>query len=167
MVWVRSEYAGELAVLSTWLSVFIPWNVTLSAVSQGTVLFVRFPLFQIRYTYGLPFARGTRLMDPLSALAFQSGTTIATAYRAWVLGAGLFALALGFSIAYYLAEERVEALAFDPVRLLGALLGLTGVALAAATALLVTRGLPGTPIPIGVVFLFVFAGVLLTIERTD
>lgn len=167
MVWVRSEYAGELAVLSTWLSVFIPWNVTLSSVAGGSVLFVRFPFLQVRYTYGVPFAEGTLLLDPLSASSFQAGNSIAVAYQVWAVGAAVFAAVFVFSLAYYLAEERVETLPGDPVRVVGALLTLTGVVLAASTYLLVTRGFPGVPIPIGVVFLFVFGGVLLTIERTD
>mgnify|MGYP000224076028 CR=1 FL=1 len=32
--WVRSEYAPELAVVSAWLAVLIPWNVTLSRLSE-------------------------------------------------------------------------------------------------------------------------------------
>ncbi|AUV81366.1 hypothetical protein C2R22_06580 [Salinigranum rubrum] len=167
MVWVRSEYAGELAVLSTWLSAFIPWNVMLSSVAGGSVLFVRFPFLQIRYAYGVPFAEGTLILDPLSAISFQAGNSIAVAYQAWAVGAAVFAVAFVFSILYYLAEARVEALPVDPVRVVGALLGLTGVVLAAATYLLLTRGFPGIPIPLGVVFLLVFGGVLLTIDRTD
>jgi uncharacterized protein (TIGR04206 family) len=167
MVWVRSEYAGELAVLSTWLSAFIPWNVTLSSVAGGSVLFVRFPFVQVRYAYGVPFAQGTLVSDPLSAISFQAGNSIAVAYQAWAAGAAVFAVAVGVSVVYYLAEERVEALPVDPVRLIGGLLGLTGVVLAVATYLLVTRGFPGVPLPVGVAFLFVFAGVLLTIDRTE
>jgi len=167
MVWVRSEYAGELAVLSAWLSAFIPWNVMLSSVAGGSVLFVRFAFVQVRYTYGVPFTQGVAVSDPLSAVSFQAGNSIAVAYQVWAVGAGVFALAVGFSIAYYLAEDRVEALSVDPVRLMGGLLGLSGVVLAAATYLLTTRGFPGVPLPIGVVFLLVFAGVLLTIDRTE
>jgi uncharacterized protein (TIGR04206 family) len=167
MVWVRSEYAGELAVLSAWLTAFIPWNVMLSAVAGGSVLFVRFPFVQVRYTYGVPFAEGVAVADPLSAIAFQAGNSIAVAYQVWAVGAGVFALAFVFSIVYYVAEERVEALPVDPVRLMGVLLGLSGLILAASTYLLATRGFPGVPIPVGVAFLLLFAGVLLTIERTD
>ena len=167
MVWVRSEYAGELAVLSAWLSAFIPWNVMLSSVAGGSVLFVRFAFVQVRYTYGVPFAQGVAVSDPLTAIDFQSGNSIAAAYEVWAVGAGIFAVAVAFSFVYYLAEERVEALPLDPVRIMGALLGLTGVVLAGSTYLLVTRGFPGIPLPIGVLFLFVFAGVLLTIDRTE
>ncbi|WP_136588726.1 DUF7549 family protein [Salinigranum halophilum] len=167
MVWVRSEYAGELAVLSTWLSAFIPWNVMRSSVAGGSVLFVRFPFLQVRYTYGVPFAEGALLLDPLSAISFQAGNSIAVAYQAWAAGAGVFAVAFVFSLAYYAGEERVEALPVDPVRVVGTLLTLTGIVLAVATYLLFTRGFPGVPIPVGVVFFLLFGGVLLTVDRTD
>ncbi|SFR45906.1 DUF7549 family protein [Halogeometricum limi] len=167
MVWVRSEYAGPLAVVLTWLSVLLPWNVTYSPdVSGGSVLFVRFPFFQIRYAFGVPFADAVRLSDPLSAVAFQAGNSIQLAYEVWVVGAAVLLVALAVSVAYYAREKRLESGPVDPVRALGALLGVAGVVLAVATYLLWTRGFPGVPLPVGVVFLFVFAGLLATVERT-
>jgi hypothetical protein len=166
MVWVRSEYAGELAVLSAWLCSLMPWNVTYSpSVAGGALLFVRFPFFQIRYTFGLPIASGTLVMDPLSAIRFQEAASIQLAYQVWAVGAVVLAVAVALSIVYYVREDAVEAGPVDPVRLMGGLLALSGTVLAGATALLVTRGFPGLPIPLGVVFLFAFGGVLLTIER--
>jgi len=167
MVWVRSEYAGELAVLSTWLNLLIPWNVTYSPdVAGGSLLFVRFPLLQVRYAFGVPFASAIRLSDPLGAARFQAGQGLELAYQVWAVGAGVFALAVAVAIVYYLREETLESGPVDPVRLLGGLLGATGVTFAAATYLLVARGFPGTPLPVGVVFLLVLGGVLLTVERT-
>lgn len=179
MVWVRSEYAGELAVVLTWLSALIPWNVTYSpSVGGGSALFVRFPFFQIRYVWGVPIAQPVRLTVPVpgwllpgifprdfSALAFQADQAILLAYRTWAVGAAALGVAVALSIAYYRYEERVEALAVDSVRLLGALLGLTGVVLAVATYYLFTRGFPGVPLPLGVVFLLAFGGLLLTVDR--
>ncbi|WP_435185006.1 DUF7549 family protein [Halobellus sp. EA9] len=166
MVWVRSEYAGELAVVSTWLAALIPWNVTYSSdVSGGAVLFVRFPFFQVRYAFGVPLARRVAVSDPLSAIAFQSGQTIQAAYQAWAFGAAVLAVGVLVAVAYYLDEERVESGPVDPVRFLGGILGLSGLVLAGATYLLVTRGFPGIPLPVGVVFLLVLGGVLLTVER--
>ncbi|WP_101296541.1 DUF7549 family protein [Halegenticoccus soli] len=165
MVWVRSEYAGELAVSLTWLSALLPWNVTYSPnVAGGSVLFVRFPFFQVRYAYGVPFARGVAISDPLTAIGFQSGTGLALAYRVWAVGGAVLAVAALFAAAYYLREERVEAGPVDPVAALGALLCLAGTVLAAATALL-TRGFGGVPVPVGVAFLLAFGAVLLTAER--
>jgi hypothetical protein len=167
MVWVRSEHAGALAVVFAWLSALLPWNVTYSTgVSGGSVLFVRFPFFQVRYAFGVPFARAVRVMDPLSAVAFQSGQSIEVAYQVWIAGAAVLAAAVLFAVVYYLRDDAVEAGPVDPVRLLGGLLGLGGVVLAGATYLLATRGFPGVPLPIGVVFLLVFGGVLLSADRT-
>ncbi|WP_338738871.1 DUF7549 family protein [Haloplanus salilacus] len=167
-MWVRSEYAGELAVLSTWLSALIPWTVSYtSGIGGGALLFVRFPLVQIRYSFGVPLARGITVADPLSAAAFQQGQSVAVAYRIWIVGAAVFSLALLVSVVYYRREAWAESWSVDPVRLLGALLLTTGVVLAVATSLLVTRGFPGVPIPVGVGFLLLFGVLLLIVERTD
>lgn len=166
MVWVRAEYAGALAVVSTWLSALVPWNVTYSPdVSGGAVLFVRFPFFQLRYTFGVPLARRVTVSDPVSAIAFQAGQTIQIAYQVWAVGAGILAVAVVVATVYYRYEDAVEAGPIDPVRLLGGLVGLSGVVLAAATYLLATRGFPGLPIPVGVVVLLTLGGVLLTAAR--
>lgn len=167
MVWVRSDHAGELAVLSAWVCALVPWNVTYSPdVAGASVLFVRFPFLQVRYVYGLSVARAVRVSDPLSAAAFQAGQSIRLAYLVWALGALVLAVAVALSLAYYVREESVEAGPVDPVRAMGALLVAAGVALAAATYLLATRGFPGVPLPVGVPFLFAFGGALLAVERT-
>lgn len=166
MIWVRAEYAGALAVVSTWLAAVVPWNVTYSTgVSGGAVLFVRFPFFQVRYVFGVPPARRVAVSDPLSAVAFQAGQTIQVAYQAWAVGAGILAVAVVVATVYYRYEAAVEAGPVDPVRLLGGLVGLAGVVLVASTYLLATRGFPGVPIPVGVVVLLGLSVVLLTVDR--
>lgn len=167
-VWVRSEYAPELAVLLAWLAALIPWNVTFSELSGvGSVAFVRFPLFQIRYTFGISFTRAVTVMNPYSAFRFQQrgGATLADAYAVWIAGAAAVVLALLLSAALYAAEPRVTAALGAPVLGMGALLLLAGVAHAAATVLLYTRGPPGLPIPVGVVFQVAFGAVLIAAER--
>lgn len=167
-MWVRSEYAGELAVLSTWLSALIPWTVSYtSGIGGGALLFVRFPLVQIRYSFGVPLTRGLTVADPLSAAAFQRGQSVAVAYHVWTLGAAVFSLALLVSVVYYRREAWAESWPVDPVRLLGTLLLATGLVLAAATYLVATRGFPGVQIPVGVAFLLLFGSLLLIVERTD
>lgn len=61
-MWVRSEYANELAVLSAWLAVLMPWNVTrhertdnlsllgglLNADAESKITFIRFPFLEIQ-----------------------------------------------------------------------------------------------------------------------
>jgi hypothetical protein len=167
-MWVRTEYAGELAVLSAWLGALVPWNVSLvSDVAGGNALFVRFPFVEVRYAFGLPVGRATLVLDPLSALAFYRGTTVAVGYRVWLAGAAFVAAALVLSVAYYLREDRVEAGPVDPVRVMGALLTGAGVAFAAATYLIATRGFPSLPVPVGVVLLLLLGAALLRVERAD
>ncbi|CQR50480.1 DUF7549 family protein [Haloferax massiliensis] len=165
MVWVRSEHAGALAVVSTWLCALVPWNVTYTQNLSGvSLLYIRFPFAEIQFSWGLSTPVVVR--SPLASLSVQSGQTVAVAYQAWVVGAAVLALAVLFSLVYYLRDERVEAGPVDPVRVLGGLLGVVGVVFAAATYLLATRGLPGVPLPVGVVIALVLAGVLLTVDRT-
>jgi uncharacterized protein (TIGR04206 family) len=167
MPWVRAEYAGALAVVSTWIAAFVPWNLTYSPdVSGGAVFFVRFPFFQIRYAFGVELTRRVAVSDPLSAVAFQAGQSIQVAYQAWAVGAGVLAVAVAVATVYYRYEDAVESGPVDPVRLLGGLLGLSGLVLVVATYLLATRGFPGVPVPVGVVVLLALAGVLLTVDRT-
>lgn len=167
MVWVRSEYAGALSVISAWLCVFIPWNITYSPeIAGGSLLFIRFPFFQVRYAWGIDVAQRVAISDPLSALSLQAGQSIAVAYQVWAVGGVVIALAVVLSLVYYAREDQVEAGPVDPVRLMGGLLGLAGVVLTAATYLLATRGFPGIPFPLGIIVLFVLGGVLLTVERT-
>jgi uncharacterized protein (TIGR04206 family) len=166
-VWVRSEYAGELAVLSAWLTALVPWSVSYAPdIAGGSLLDVRFPFLQVRYTFGLPFARAVGLRDPVTGVAVTRGDPVEAAYLAWLAGAVVVALALALSVAYYAREERVEAGPLDPVRLLGALLLLAGVVLGIATALFGGR-FPGVTVPVGAVFVVLFGVVLLVVDRAD
>ncbi|WP_313690878.1 DUF7549 family protein [Halorarum halobium] len=177
MVWVRSEYAPELAVLSTWLSVLIPWNVFHGSVGGGSILLVRFPLLEIQYAFGVPLARATSLRDPLSAYQLQAGQSVAGAYAAWLVGAGVLLVAVAVSVHYYREEARAESWSVDPVRLLGSLLTATGVVFGVASVLLtgglfgvdlgVGGGLAGTSIPLGVPFYLAFGVLLLRADRVE
>ena len=83
--------------------------------------------------------------------------------RRLLVGAALVGLAVLLTLGMYAAEGRTEPL--RPVSLMGALLLLAGVAHAVASALLLTRGFPGVPVPVGVVFELLFGVVLLRARR--
>lgn len=181
MVWVRSEYAGELAVLSTWVAALVPWSVQYAPLSGGaSLLFVRFPLLQIRYVFGLSLIRGTQVGLPVppgvidvegflvSAIAFQDNPGLSQAYWFWAGAALVYLLALAVSLLYYREEERVKAWRVDPVRLLGGLLVVTAGLLGIASYLAWdAAAFPGAPIPIGVVIVGLLGGVLLSADRRD
>ncbi|WP_284014235.1 DUF7549 family protein [Halobaculum litoreum] len=175
MVWVRSEYAGELAVLSTWAAALLPWNVFYGAVAGGTVLFVRFPFLQVRYAFGLPFLRATSVSTPVSAYLLQSGTSVRPAYGLWLAGAAVYLAAFAIAVYYYREEARVEAWPVDPVRLLGALLVVAALLFVGASVLFPERffgvavgvggGLPGVSLPVGALVQLLLGAVLLRAER--
>jgi len=186
-MWVNSKYASELAVLSAWLAAFLPWNVTHSSFGDlGGTLFVRFPFFQVQYTWfpvvaiagevktfrqtGVELVRGVWVADPITARLSPTGVGanagVVDANATWLLGAGVVALAFLLSLGMYFFEDRFEAAPVDPVRVMGGLLGLGAVALTVATVQLWTA-LPGVPIPAGIAVMGVLAWTLLRVERKD
>lgn len=168
--WVRSEYAGELAVLSAWLSALAPWSVTYATgivVEGGRLLSVRFVFLQVWYAFGVPFTEAITVRHPISALELQRGVGLEGATRVWVAGAAVVGVAVLLSLLYYRYEERVEAGPVDPVRLMGALLLVAGLLLSYATYLFATDFPGGLSLPVGVVFPLLLGVVLLTVDRTD
>lgn len=190
MTWVDSEYAGELAVLSAWLSMVLPWNVVYhpDAPVNSTVVFLRFSVVEIQIRFPFIFELEGELVSAANALAAQyPGTALfwglfattpvgaITHYDGYMgMGSVVWALAavalLGsfvVSIALYLDESRVaEGMSVDPVRLIGGLLGVATVTTAAASVLyFLDRGVAGIPIPIGVVVIGALSAALLRVER--
>lgn len=168
-MWVRSEYAGELAVLSTWLCALAPWALTVGRPDRlDTTVWIfwfhprRFlflPGIELEGTSGVPnwvweFADGQLYV----------GDTYAGLL--WITGTLVFLAALGFSLIYYFREAEVEQSNLDPVRVLGALLLVSGAILALVVGAL-WRNHPGTTVPLGVVLQLVLGVVLLQTERVE
>jgi len=190
-MWVRSEYANELAVLSAWLTVLLPWSgsahTRTEAGLESDILFLRFPFFELQFrspavveldgvtaeveTLENTYA-GTELFGnvfattPPSSLAFYEGA-LWQASLLWTVAAVGFALAVLFSLALYLREGRVaERLSVTPVRLMGALLGVGALGTAGASAVHYTaRDTVGLPVPAGVLVVAALAAVLLRTEE--
>lgn len=169
MVWVRSEYAGELAVLSAWVTALLPWTVSVGSIRLGSheapVVVIRFVFVRIRYIFGVSFGSGGRPILPVwQAPAFEGTVELQRAAEFWLLGAAVFAVALALSVALYLEWEHVETLPVDPVRAMGVLLVGAALPIAAATSVLWRVAL-GLTVPVGVVFMFLLGGLLLIVER--
>lgn len=167
-MWVRSEYAGELAVLSAWLCTLLPWSISYANPEGAHLVRVHFlPVyFQFAPGSGLAGVLDTAVLA-VDAASFADNPSATFGYRLWVLGAAAFAVAFALSLLYYRMDERLpERLPVDPVRLMGGLLVASGLPLAAGTYL-VNAGTLGVTFPVGVVFMFVLGGLLLVVERTD
>lgn len=167
-MWVRSEYAGELAVLSAWLCALLPWSV-----SYGSGRGIRLVRVHFAYAY-FQFAPGSGIANLLDttvlvdeAAGFANHESVSFGYELWALGAVVLTLAVLLSLIYYRYDDRLVArLPVDPVRVMGGLLVAAAVPLAGGTYL-VHSGLVGFTVPVGVVFMFVLGGLLLAVERTD
>jgi len=168
-MWVKSEYAGALAVVSTWVCGLLPWSVTLfqEELEPGvsvTAVWIRFLPGRFLYVFGIGFSEDSpyRWVWEVPEFVGTRGETIAS--YVWLAGVAVFAVAFVVSVLYYAAEEWVESWPVDPVRLLGVLLVATGVLLAAAVAVLV-RFQAGIALPVGVFFQLGLGAVLLRVER--
>jgi len=193
-MWVRSEYAGELAVLSAWIAALLPWNVAYQSNAppdgQASVYFFRFALFEVQFRRPWVFEvngevtdamevldaiyAGTSLFgnvyatSPPSSVAFYDGT-MGQASLLWTVAALAFALAFVLSLALYFREDEVAArLPVSEIHLMGALLGVGALGTGGASALYLTaRDSTGIPVPVGVVVVGVLAAVLLRTEKVE
>ena len=166
-MWVRSEYAGELAVLSAWLCALLPWGVTYASSGNNRLVRIHFVYAYFQFAPGSPLAT---LLDNVVLVNRAAGVandpSAEFGYQLWVLGAAVLTVAVATSLVYYRYEGRLEERSpVDPVRLLGGLLLAAAVPLAGATYF-VHAGLVGVTVPVGVVFLAVLGGLLLVVERT-
>ena len=78
MVWVRSKYAEELAVVSAWLMALLPWSLSYGNPGGARYVAIRFPLFiyESLQGFGQPFDH-TGFITPVGALGrtVNSGLT--------------------------------------------------------------------------------------------
>lgn len=169
MTWVKSEYASEFAVLSTWLVALLPWSGAVLPIQIAdrdvTVIIIRFLYFRLQYIFGISFGNQERpLLWVINAPAFNQ--TLVTASWVWVAAAALSLVPVALSIGYYLDESAFEeAVPVDPVRLQGALLALLGLLLGVSTLLFWDKQL--YTVPVGTLFALGFGYLLLTVDRTD
>jgi len=168
-MWVKSEYSGALAVVSTWLCALLPWSVTLfrEELDPGVevvAVWLRFLPGRFLYLFGVGFSEDSpyRWVWEVPGFVATRGETLAS--YVWLGGTAVFATAFAVSLLYYARESWVETWPVDPVRLLGGLLVLTGLVLAAAVVIL-WRFQGGIVLPVGVLFQFVFGVLLLQVER--
>ncbi|WP_336003101.1 DUF7549 family protein [Halorientalis halophila] len=180
MVWVKSAYAEELAVLAAWLSALLPWSISVSLgeIQGGSLIEFHFPFLLIRVLFGIEVPGPNPLvMFPWEAIGFYSEAPGPLPFAAWTVGAAVIGLAVLLSLGMYAFEDRFETSRLDPVRVMGGLLLVAALFHTAASALLQFGGLPiegvatdsfpGLLVPVGVVFQFAFAYTLLRVDRVD
>ena len=177
MVWVKSEYAEELAVLATWLSALVPWSISYGsfAVTSGqdlALVILRFPFVGIRYQLGVQILGGTSVKTPLQfrqevVNAGGGALSQVPGYDLWLVGVALLAVAVVVSLLmYFEVDAALDAIPTDPVRVLGALLLGVAVVLLGSTYVLFTTQ-AALFVPFGVFLQLAFGIILLRVDRTD
>lgn len=188
MAWVKAEYAPELAVLSTWLSMLLPWSVAYHTKGPlGSILvFVRFSVFELQLRFpsrvtfdGVPLDVARALdavysgfqvggnfyvaLPPAAALWYDGA--LAAANAVWTLAALALLAAFVLSLLVYTDESRTERFPYPYPRLAGGLLGGATAALALATVLMgLEASTVGLPVPVGLVVMAVLSAVLLRVD---
>lgn len=166
MAWVKSEYAGELAVLSTWLVALAPWSASIFEVSGLTVVALRFLPFRFQFIFGATLDDERPFLWAWEVAGFQSSPELTLAGYLGFAAFVVFSVPFALSLFYYFEEDRLAAaLPTDPVRLFGGLLGTVALLTVGATALFL-RYFPGLTLPVGALVAAVLAFLLLTVERT-
>jgi len=170
MAWVRSEYAGELAVLSVWLTALLPWSVSYFNEPIGgqsvTVINIRFLFFQFHYLFGISFGEQTfgDIVQFVPEIPEFVPDNQVLEGQIWLAGAVLFAALLLLSILYYAREDDLtELVPVDLVRLFGGVFAVLAVVFSVAVVMFFPHQIT---IPVGTLFMWVFAVVLLRIDRT-
>jgi uncharacterized protein (TIGR04206 family) len=137
-MWVKSEYASELAVLSAWVAMVLPWNVVYfpNAAGGSTVVFLRFALVEIQVRAatiitlvnnrtgdvrrvaadgllaqqfpGTELAADVFVTTPPTSALFYEAPELQQAGLAWTVAAASFLLAFVLSLALYTKEEAVR-----------------------------------------------------------
>lgn len=143
MVWVKSEYAGELAVVSAWLAAVLPWTVSYTpdhVQFPGTVVVFRFPFGQVQYVFDFAFADAIQWGTPVDARTLVTGS-VTTAYDLWLAAAGVLYLAVVLSVAMYATSSSDRDLATLADRLPASPAAVLGLLVAAGTGLFVLAAL--------------------------
>lgn len=176
MVWVKSEYAEELAVLVTWLSALLPWSISygqfaVTETNDLTLVILRFPFLAIRYQLGFQLLSGTNVKTPLGFReeAVNAGGTTAQqvlGFDLWLVALFVLGLALCLSFLMYFEVDAVDSLPLDPVRVLGLLLLMVGTLLVGSTYVLFTTQ-AALFIPFGVLLHLTFGVILLRVDRAE
>jgi len=176
MVWVKSEYAEELAVLVTWLSLLVPWSISygsfpVTASSNLTLVILRFPFVAMRYQFGVQLLSGTTVDSPVGYRqeVLNAGGDAASqlpGFDLWLVAVVVLALAFVLSVLMYFEVDALDGLPVDPVRLQGALLLAVGGLFLGASAVLYSTQ-TALFVPFGVFLHLAFGVILLRVDRAE
>lgn len=160
-----AERAPEIAGFAAVVSVLVPWSVSLSATGFSESVALRFVFGSLELAFGARSGDVTPSVLSVTELGSRYSGDLARVATFWLVAAALAAVAVVFALALFAAGERLAVGPFDPVRAMGGLCLLIALSLSGATWLLYQHT-PQTPIPVGLLALYLFAAGLFTVDRS-
>lgn len=175
---IKSEFAEEFAVVFAWVSALVPWSVTtaIGSIQGGSLVQIHAPFVVVRFLFDIEVPGPNPLvMLPWESISFYAGAPGPIPFVLYTASTCVIALTLLLTLAMWALEDQVAAARFDEVRAVGGLLLISAVLLTLSAAVL-TVGAPvdsvvstsfvGVVIPVGLLFQYVFAYALLTVDRS-
>lgn len=158
-----TDHAPELAGFAAIVALVVPWSVSVSSTAFSGFAGFRFVFGSARFVFGSRAADVEWTIRSVTELSNFYGGDLARVATLWFVAAVLLIVTLLLGFGLLVAGERLT-IPLDPVRIMGALCLCMALSLSGATWLL-WQNSSRTPIPVGVVILYLFGAGLLTIDR--
>ncbi|MFB6103902.1 MAG: hypothetical protein ABEJ57_02290 [Halobacteriaceae archaeon] len=163
-LWIRSDSERTVGGVIAVVAILLPWDVTYIAdIAGGSLLYVRFPLFEFQYAMGIQTAPTVVVRLATAAADLHATGPLAPAYQAALAGAAIAIIAAILGLSLLVTDAGTGATRI--VRLLGVLVAASGVAFFVAWVMVLTRGAPGIDLPLGAIVTPILGAVLVVAER--
>lgn len=134
--WIRSDSERTVGAVMAIVAVLLPWDVTYIAdIAGGSLLYVRFPLFEFQYAMGIQASQPITLHWIWAAADLHAAGPLAPAYTTAVAG-GVIAL-IGLVLGVSLTVSEDGTITSRTVYALAGVAALTTIALVVANDTLV------------------------------
>lgn len=159
------EHAPEIAGFAAVVAALVPWSASFSATGFSGTVTLRFVLGYVRVVFGARAADVESTVRPVTGVgALYNDPALAWMDELWLAAAALLVVTVVLGFVLFAAGERFTLGPLDPVRLVGLLcLGMALVLTGAAW--LLWQYTARTPVPVGVVLLYLSSIGLLTVDR--
>lgn len=160
-----TERAPEIAGFAALVVAVVPWSVSFSSGPFSGFIALRFVFGVARFSLGARSADVEHTVLSVFELeTLYSAPNLTPVSTLWLVVAALAVVALLVGLALLVAGDRLTVGPIDPVRVMGALCLCMALALSGATWLLFQHT-DRTPIPVGLLALYLFGAGLLTVDR--
>lgn len=104
--WIRSDSERTVGGVMAVVAVLLPWDITYIAdIAGGSLLYVRFPLFEFQYAMGIQASQPITLHWIWAAADLHANGPLAPAYTAAVVGGVIAVIGLVLGVSLTVSED--------------------------------------------------------------